>query len=66
MVCLEQRNPEAEHEQQQLIAAISSVALRLQQGEEVGRVARISLPTKLVAAQFRIVLATPRTFLSTF
>ena len=48
------------------ITAISSVALRLQQGEEVGRVARIPPPTKLVAAQFRIVLATPGTFLSTF
>ena len=48
------------------IAAITSVALRLQQGEEVGRVARIPPPTKLVAAQFRIVLATPGTFLSTF
>ena len=48
------------------IAVITSVALRLQQGEEVGRVARIPPPTKLVAAQFRIVLATPGTFLSTF
>ena len=48
------------------IAAITSVALRLQQGEEVGRVARIPPPTKLVAAQFRIVLATPRTCLSMF
>ena len=65
MVCLEQRNPDAK-QGQQLQRCSCSVPLRLWEGEEVGRVARIQPPTKLVVAQFRIHLATPWTFLSTF
>ena len=65
MVYLEQRNPDAK-QGRQLQRCSCSVPLRLWEGEEVGRVARIQPPTKLVVAQFRIHLATPWTFLSTF
>ena len=44
----------------------TSVAGRQPPGEEVGMVARFQPPTKVVVAQFRIFLATPRNFLSTF
>ena len=65
MVCLEQRTPDAK-QGRQLQPCSWSVPLRPWEGEEVGRVARIQPPTKLVVAQFRIHLATPWTFLSMF